>query len=326
MKSYEPTPSDLRSIDEMSILPVIGFGNAFPSSTELPLGVKSVKFSDGYKTDIPTDKVDIIRNVIYNSPNVVSRKIHIIMPKDIPDGVTYPLIAFVPGSAWFQQNIDMSVPEMTRIAAEGYIVAIVEYRGSNLAAFPAQTEDAKTAIRYMRMNAEKYHVNTEKAAICGNSSGGHTAAMVGITGDGVLDDGTYGDYTSEVTCIIDQYGPTDITLMGYYPTSMEHVSARSPGAQLLRINNVLENFELAQTVNPMNYLSADKATPPTLIMHGSSDNIVPFNQSVRLYEKYLELGKDVEMYKLEGAGHGSGGFGGQQCFDVVIEYLNRHLK
>ena len=85
--------------------------------------------------------------------------------------------------------------------------------------------------------------------------------------------------------------------------------------------NVLENLEIARKTVPMEYLSREKDIPPILIMHGDTDDLVNFNQSCRLYDKLIEIGKDVTMYKLEGSGHGTGGFHSIEAVDTVCNFV-----
>jgi dipeptidyl aminopeptidase/acylaminoacyl peptidase len=89
--------------------------------------------------------------------------------------------------------------------------------------------------------------------------------------------------------------------------------------------NVLENPELAQKANPIHYLSKDKKVPPTQIIHGDQDSIVPFNQSVRLYEAMKKLNLPVEMYRLENGGHGSNGFNSDGIIDLILSFVGRHI-
>ena len=122
----------------------------------------------------------------------------------------FPLIVFIPGSAWMKQNVFNVLPNMIRMCEKGYVMAVAEYRHSGLAGFPAQAEDAKTAIRFMRLHAAEYHVDAEHIAVWGDSSGGHTALMAGLTIGDYPDNGTYGDVSSAVNCIVDWYDPTDL--------------------------------------------------------------------------------------------------------------------
>jgi acetyl esterase/lipase len=290
------------------------FGEPFPESEELPEGTISVKWTDKPGSVL----IDLKTNVVYQSLSGEDQHLQIITPLSmIPDNTParkYPLVAYIQGSAWMRQNIMMSLPLLIQVAQAGYVVAIVEYRPTEIAMFPAQIEDAKSAIRYMIEYAEEYHVDPGKIIVWGDSSGGHTAVSVGISGD------------VPVKCIVDWYGPTDIKMMNYYPSKMDHISADSPEGKLLGNKPVLENIELAEQANPITHLSIAKPTPPILIMHGGSDGAVPFNQSVRLYNKLRELGKEVTFYKLEGGDHGTGGFNSDECLRTTLDYIASHIN
>jgi acetyl esterase/lipase len=303
----------------------VGPPDMFPASVELPEGAKRIAFKDrdGFG-------VDFLPDVVYDER--ASEKLHLqlMLPMDemamfLPQRKKYPLIVYVPGSAWMRQNVYISLQRMLRVCERGYAVAVVQYRPSDVAGFPAQIEDAKTAIRFMRKNAGLYGIEAGKVASWGDSSGGHTVVMAAITDDGVCDNGMYGEYSCNVKCVVDWFGPTDISMMNFYPGMMDHTEPQSPEGLLLGGVDVLKNPERAQKTNPMNYLSVEKAIPPILIIHGDSDAIVPFNQSVRLYEKLRQLNKAVEMYKLEGAGHGINGFNSDGVIDLTLEYIAKYI-
>jgi acetyl esterase/lipase len=264
--------------------------------------------------------VDLTANVVYQSLGGEDQHLQIVSPMDmftIPGAPAkkYPLVVYVPGSAWHRQNVWMALPKAMAVASKGYVVAIAEYRPTDIGAvFPAQREDAKAAIRFMKANADKYKVDPERVAIWGDSSGGHTSVSVAV------------DSPELVRCAVDWFGPTEISVMNYYPSGMDHHSADSPEGMLIGGKNVFDNPELAQAVSPMTYISAEKPVAPLLIMHGSKDMLVPFNQSVRLYEKLKECGKDVRFYKLEGGGHGSGGFNSPEALQPVLDFFAEKLK
>jgi len=297
----------------------------FPASPELPEGVISVKW-----TDEPGMIVDTITDVVYDERDGEKLHLQILLPFEAmpmmePPTKKYPLIVYIPGSAWMRQMTKLSLPRMINICKRGFAVAIVQYRPSEVAGFPAQIEDAKTAIRFMRKHADVYRIFPDRIALYGDSSGGHTAVMAGITGAGLLDNGQYGDFPCDVSCIVDSFGPSDVSKMNYYPSTMEHISAVSPEGMLLGGVNVLENVELAVKASPMYYLSREKVIPPMLMLHGDKDQLVPFNQSVILYDKLRELQKDVVFYKLEGGFHGSGGFQSKEAQDTIIGFVTKHV-
>ena len=84
-------------------------------------------------------------------------------------------------------------------------------------------------------------------------------------------------------------------------------------------------MELAADTIPMNYLSEDKPTPPTLIIHGSRDMLVPFNQSCQLFNYMKKMGKDVTFYKINDANHGCLGFDNDTVLGIVLEFLEKNI-
>lgn len=239
----------------------------------------------------------------------------------------WPLIVFVPGSGWYKQDMHGATDILLEMASRGYVVAAVEYRPSDIAAFPAQVEDCKTAIRYMRRHDEEFHANAEEIILWGESSGGHTALMAGFTGDDEPDTDTYRkNISAKVSCIIDWYGPTDLIDIGKYPSAFEHLKADSPEGYVLGRVKPQEHSELVKKASPLTYLVEDRPTPPTLIMHGSRDMVVPFHQSVILYEKMKQLNKDVTFMKVEDGNHGFGGFKSRKILDIVENYIKQKIK
>ena len=252
---------------------------------------------------------------------------HIIEPNQ-PEGEhkTFPVILFIQGSAWFQQDLASNLAQLSRFARRGYVVAIVEYRPSTVAPFPAQIKDTKTAVRFMQAHAETYHADPENIILWGNSSGGHTAVMAGITlVDQTFDDEPLQDNPISIKAIVDYYGPTDISKMNEEPSTMDHTAPDSPEGMLIGGVNVLDNIDKVQPTVPMNHLSLEKNIPPILIMHGNKDRLVPFGQSVLLFNALKKLNKTVECYQLKGADHGGPPFWTNQVLDIVEAFIQKHL-
>ena len=290
----------------------------FPENTALPEGVRVVRWKDefGYGVAFKPD-------IVYARRDGEELHIHYLSPRN--DRTDNSLIVFVQGSAWFRQDLFIHLPEMLRMCQRGYCVALVQYRPSTTAKFPAQAEDAKGAIRFLRAHAAEYRFDPERVAIWGDSSGGHTALMAGITGDQWPNHPEDEAQSAEVKCIVDWYGPTVVSEMGYEPSASEHVSPDCPEGWLIGHLPVHEHLDLAAKTVPQSYLSPDRPTPPILIMHGSRDMTVNFQQSVHLYEALRTMGKECEFIKLEGADHGWRGFACDAALDAVDEFLKKHL-
>ncbi|WP_418422786.1 alpha/beta hydrolase fold domain-containing protein [Blautia sp.] len=293
----------------------------FPESEELPEGVKEIDVKDtfGYCTELYSD-------VEYAEHS--GRKLHlqIMAPLVYGKDLKWPLIVYVQGSSWHKQKLFQSLPTLVRMCERGYAVAIVEHRESELAPFPAQVIDIKAAIRFLRMNGAHYGINVSKVVLWGDSSGAHTALMAGITGDAEYLPEKYPQTTTEVDCIIDWFGPTDLMAASQYPSAIDHDSAKSPSGVLIGGKTLHDHPEDAYPANPVVHLHRNRKTPPVLIMHGGSDPLVPFNQSCILYEALKRMDKDVEFVKLRNAGHGWGGFMSEAALDIVEEFIKKKIN
>lgn len=309
-------------MEKTDLVPVFtGPLSDFPSATELPEGATTVELRDtfGYP-------VKFLPGVEYACRSGEKQHLHLLLPEDWdhPDR-RFPLVVYIQGSAWHRQNSFEHLAHMIRVCQQGFAVAMAEYRPSQVAPFPAQVQDAKTAIRFLRGRAGEWHIDPDRIGIWGDSSGGHTAVMAGVTGDREPDSALYREQSAGVRCIVDWYGPMDISKMNLVPSTQDHTGPDSPEGYLIGRKNVLENPELAAATVPMNHLRAEVPTPPVLILHGSKDHLVHFSQSCLLYERLRELGKEAEFYKLEGAYHGFGGFHSQEAIAITVEFLKKHL-
>ena len=147
----------------------------FPAFTTPIEGVKVLSTNgDGWR-------VSYIPNVEFVTEGGITLKLQILQPRsrNNPEPVL-PCVVYVQGSAWMKQDIYANIPALSKLAERGFIVAIVEYRHSGLASFPAPIVDARNAVRFLRKNAGKYRINAERIIIAGDSSGGHTAVFAGL--------------------------------------------------------------------------------------------------------------------------------------------------
>ncbi|MBE5760092.1 MAG: alpha/beta hydrolase [Clostridiales bacterium] len=235
-----------------------------------------------------------------------------------------PLAIFIPGSAWRKQNIDDTTAQMANFARRGFIVAQIEYRASSVAKFPAQIRDTRTAARFLLSHAEEFHIDKERVFIWGDSSGAHTAVMTALTeGDPYFQD-EEGE-ALPIKAIVDYYGPTDIAKMNFEPSIMDHISWESPEGMLIGGKNVLENPELADETVVMNYITKEKQIAPLLIIHGDKDRLVPFGQSILLYNKMLEMGKEARLIKMKWGDHGAEDFWSDRVFDIVEDFVRKMI-
>lgn len=246
----------------------------------------------------------------------------------------FPIILYIHGGGFaIGDKRDFHVLSFLKGLGHGYAVVSVNYRLSGEAIFPAGLQDIKAAIRWLRANSEQYHLDGNRIAACGGSSGGNYAAMVCLT-DHVpeFDDLSLGNpgYPSNVQAAVDWFGPTDFLKMdeelcesGYGPVN--HGQADSPESMYLgaKLSDVPLRVELA---NPMTYVHTNM--PPILIQHGRLDSLVPVQQSVIFADKLTKyVSRDrFEFDIIEGAGHGDPLFETEENMVRVFSFLDKHLK
>ena len=284
---------------------------------------KSLSLSEGMITlNIVPDnnEMHLVRDIKYISRPEAELNIQFIRPWW--GGERPPLIVFVTGSAFHWQDIEGSLPKLCLLANKGFAVASVQYRGSDAAAFPAQMLDVKAAVRFLKLNADKYGFDAERVFLMGDSSGGHTALMAGLTaGISEFEEDIYCEVSSEVCGIIDMYGPTDISRMNDELSSQNHIEPDSPEGFLIGRKNVLENPDLYEPTIVMNYVSEDRSIPPILMFHGTNDELVPFGQSCMLFDRLKECGKKATFYALEGSHHGGSEFWSERILGIISEFV-----
>ena len=233
-----------------------------------------------------------------------------------------PLIVWVHGGAFRLGSKEEGVP--LDIIAQGYALASINYRLSQHALFPAQIEDCKAAVRWLRANAGRFGLDPLRFAAWGPSAGGHLVAMLGTAGDvREYDVGENLEESSRVQAVVDYFGPTDFCQMDGHrlPDGMVHDAPDSPESDLMG-GPIQQMKDRVARANPITYVTPN--APPFLIVHGDSDPLVPHHQSVLLEAALRQAGVPVSFYTVRGAGHG--GFTDPQVPELTQEFLARHLK
>jgi acetyl esterase/lipase len=261
----------------------------------------------------------ILRDLAYVPNGHERQKLDLYLPEQKEGNGPLPIIVWVHGGAWLAGSKE-NCPAV-RFLRLGYAAASINYRLSQHAIFPAQIEDCKTAIRFLRANAEKYNIDPNRIGVWGASAGGHLVALLGTTGDvKEFDKGPNLHVSSRVQAACDFFGPTDFTKMSDFESSMDHDAPDSPEAQLLG-GPVQENKEACKRANPITYVSKDD--PPFLICHGDKDPLVPHNQSVLLNSTLKKTGVKVIFHTVKGGGHG---FRDREVDRMVQQFFEKHLK
>jgi acetyl esterase/lipase len=212
--------------------------------------------------------IEIERDVEYGKGGDTPLLLDIYRPKGRPKELL-PAVMMVHGGGW--RDCDkMTVPMPPRnLAARGYFVASIDYRLSGKACFPAAVEDCKCAVRWMRAHAGTYSVDPDRIGVVGASAGGHLVLMLGCADEKAGFEGTGGhpNQSSRVQAVCDFCGPTDLLTQELKPPLLIEVEQDFIGAT---IDQKPAAFKKA---SPIEYVSREN--PPTLIIHGDQDDIVP---------------------------------------------------
>lgn len=252
--------------------------------------------ADGPK---PADDLVVERNVEYARRGETSLTMHIFHGKDAPSGPK-PCIVWIHGGGWKSGIKESGFSMLPVFAKNGYVCATIGYRFSQDAIFPAQINDCKAAIRYLRAHAEKYEIDPKRIGVWGISAGGHLCALLGTSGDvKELDgDAPWSDQSSRVQAVCDFCGPSDF--VSWYDGKEMNPTAGEAIGQLLG-GEYPATAKLAKEASPVTYASADD--PPFLIMHGDKDGLVPLKQAELLEAALKKAGVDATLDVIEGGGH-----------------------
>ncbi len=219
----------------------------------------------------------------------------------MPAGVRRPpLIVFVHGGAWTTGN---KSPYPAFLVERGFAVASLDFRSSNEARFPADVYDIKAGIRFLRAKASVYGYRSERIAIIGASSGGHLAALVGVSNGEKALEGTEGDdldRSSSVQAVVSYFGATDLTTILAQSTPAG-LKVREPALQRLLGASPDQVPELAKLASPIFHV--DRNDPPILLLHGDQDTQMPLNQVYELQWAYEQVGRHAEVMILHGVDH-----------------------
>jgi acetyl esterase/lipase len=204
---------------------------------------------------------------------------------------------------------DKENPPVLPLVEHGYAVASIDYRLSQQALFPAQINDCKAAIRWLRAHAAEYALDAEHIGVWGHSAGGHLVALLGTSGDVTALEGDAGnlEYSSRVQAVADYSGPTNLLYMNSPmrfmrgpSAGMDHDAPDSPESKLIG-GPIQQHPERVAMTNPISYVRT--GAPPFLIVHGSMDTVVPMSQAEMLHQALSRVGVSATLRIVGNAGH-----------------------
>lgn len=260
--------------------PPVGYHFMPPAYVALWLGLEQLVNTEPH---IPLE-IEEIKNIEYKNIDGKSLQLDIYRPMNLTD--TVPLLVFIHGGAWKGGKRSDYLVYLVDFAKRGYVTATVSYRLLADSVWPACAEDIRDALKWFFENGNNYGYDSDRIALVGGSAGGHLA-MLGGYGWGKTEG--RGDTIKDhrVKAVVDIYGPADLTTE--YARNHSLVTA-------LIARSYDESPEFYREASPVSYL--DKNDPPTLILHGTSDRLVPVSQSDDLKRRLDSLGVPCEYHRL----------------------------
>ena len=252
------------------------------------------------------------------------QRLDILLPATRQTDEPLPVVVYVHGGAWLGGHRRAGISRLAPLVSSGrYAGVTVGYRLSGDAIWPAQLEDLRSAIRWLRLNAPEHGLDASRIGIWGPSTGGHLASLLAVTGGAPLpqgDAGTRKDVASRVSCVVSTSAPADLSTLHEGESDIEHDAPDSPVSLLLG-GPPLERQEAAQSASPMSWVSP--GDPPMLLVHGTADRVVPFAQSRAFHERLRQSDIDATLVPVEGGGHGD--FGNPRVERRIAHFFARHL-
>lgn len=286
--------------------------------TTLTLSLLSLTVAaDDPKVPPPPAGVKIERDVEYGKGGDETLRLDLAWPESLADRA--PCVVVIHGGAWRAGNKSAHTDLIYKFAQTGYVSASLQYRFCPKHVFPAQVEDVKCAVRYLRANAERLHIDPARFGAVGFSAGAHLSMMLGVTNekDGLEGNGGWPDQPSQVQAVVAYFGPTELA------------AADIPAASLPLVRDFIggtaqEKPDAYAKASPVTFVSAGDA--PLLIFQGTKDPLVPHTQAYKMADAMTAAGVPGRVELLLGAAHG---WGGEQLDRTVKEtflFFEQKLK
>ena len=258
-----------------------------------------------------------IPNVEYARYGEIPRHLHMIVPWW--SAKKLPLIVYLPGSAFYEQDVPACLPGAGALARRGFAVAALQYRGSQIAKFPAQIQDVHNALTFLKAHAEEYFIDFDRVFLMGHSSGGYNALMAALTA-GLPEFDSGANHTirgvipmSAPCCLKFEMSMTVPGKVSYNPDDYR------PELDMLGLTRFEDDPQLCRQARPDTYIS--RANVPILLLHGNRDQTVYIDNSQDFYNTLTAAGKSAEFYEMDGQDHGGPWLWDEKTLDIVTGFI-----
>lgn len=268
-----------------------------------------------------TGLVEMKANIPFACPDGKELCLQLLKPQWSSGGAGFPLVVFIQGSAWQKPNQFAKIPQLSQLAAKGFVIASVTHRSCWEAPAPAFLVDVKSALRFLRAHAAEYDIDKERVCAWGTSSGGNTALLLGLTADDpAYESEDNAAESTRVKAVVDCFGPTDLIKM----VDVQFAGRSREDMGLLYALGGEEPRKGWAQISPVKYVQPGRELPPFLILHGDADPVVLYEDSDMLYHRLRDNGYQADLVRIAGAPH-EGSFWSQETLNTIFDFIQAHI-
>lgn len=272
---------------------------------------------------IAAEDITVLRDIVYGTVDGVELKLDLALPAG---SAKAPVVVCIHGGGWIEGSKKQFLGFARRAAAKGFVAASIDYRLAPDHPMPAQIQDAKCAVRFLRANAAQYRIDPERIGALGESAGGHLALMLGLSSDPALEgSGGNPEVSSAVQAVLSICGPTSMTREYFTETSAKSVykvSQTTAGMILFGTSDAAS--PIPALCSPLDHVDAQD--PPVLMFHGDKDKVVPFVQAEALDQALDKAGVENDLVVFPGGGHGMSKEAHTAIQQAAWPFFAKHLR
>lgn len=263
--------------------------------------------------------VKIVPDVAYGHKHGMALTFDVFKPKENANGAG---VLFIASGGWFSQwrPPEETVEKFQPLLDKGFTVFAVRHGSSPKYNIPEIVEDVRRSVRFIRLHAKDYGVDPDRIGVYGASAGGHLALMLGTTadtGDAKATDRVL-HVSDRVAAVVAYYPPVDIRPINRAPSEVNHASVHRT-----RYPALIFDPSKAPSVSPILHVTPDD--PPTLLIHGDQDRLVPLHSSESIYEAFKAKNVPTDLLIIKGAGHGFRGQDARRAREAMVAWFQKYL-
>ena len=258
---------------------------------------------------------EVFPSVAFAAPDGVPLTAEVVMPwidrESGTDNRRFPFVLFIQGSGWTFPGVWYQLPQISALAAKGYVVASITHRNSLEGnPYPACIDDVKSAIEFFKSHAEEYAIDTEHIGMWGTSSGANLALIIAMTEN------------IDLKFVVSCFATTDMPEL-YLDDNLD-VNIRDAFIALSG-GNVDEDMTVLKKMSPYHLIEEGKIYPPMFISHGTKDMLIPYRQSEKFYKRLTSC-TDTEavMVAVKDAPH-EGAFFSEELIGMIHKFIGEHI-